>query len=974
MKAVTGAATINEQDIKRFYRNLGHRGHEFTELRAIAYPPPGSPVIAFVNNENDFLDFCKEWNGKRHVYSGVNPRRVKGGTSEDVSRITCIPFDVDSAHPKREAATKEELKEAEKKVNELMLWMLKNNFKRPFISMSGNGYHLLQKVDIEITDLDDLRKKLENYFRQAPSEGLDSIFDLPRIIKVPGTMSLKGDDSLERPRRLSYIVTEGDSESDDKLADHIKNIKPHFVGDLSKEKIDKKETKDEQLNKKLRKLKPCFRRFAERGGRLSENRSEDHLLRLALVQEAHVCRLNRDEIVDLFRKSIDFDEKITKDKVNRLLKQIAKEGAKPWSCGAIREHEGCLGSICPEYSGVSRKSAATKLVEYCLESEETLIYLFHDQHKQPYARIKTQIEENTIINKDIALRSREFKSWLANLMWEKESKVPSNSALLDAINILINKATNGPQYFLNNRIAPAKDGIWIDIADKRNRVVKITANGWVIIENPPIIFRRFPHHRPLSMNKLVRDPWNAFEIQESGDAGDAWDAYYSTEISHTSPPPPSPLKNISGSPQRNATHTKKRIEPCVTSDPRDPQTDEDRSVWMLSNYLNIVEQDTLITIVHIILAFIPNIAHSILDIYGIQGSGKSFFLRIYRSLVDPSATPLLSSPKNETEAVQQLAHHWCAFYDNLSYIPHWLSDLFCRAVTGASYSKRVLFSDDDDFPYNLLNNIGLNGINIPTNRPDFLDRTLLIKTKDIDNSDRKLQQNLWDNFQNNRNEILLDVFDVISEAINVYPTISLDEYHRMADYMKWGVAVAVALGRTQEEYIKAFDDKVKAQIEESIMASPVGTVVFDYITNVTDEYSGTPADFYRIMVDRAKLLNISTRVKIWPKAPHILTQRLNDLIPGFKSLDIEVITGFKSHGVRYTKIFDNLKRASGSKIERLMKAIDSLEESSSENFPLDYLINIGMFEKEAKNVIKGLEEAGKLVQDKNGRWSVGKKR
>ncbi len=53
-------------------------------------------------------------------------------------------------------------------------------------------------------------------------------------------------------------------------------------------------------------------------------------------------------------------------------------------------------------------------------------------------------------------------------------------------------------------------------------------------------------------------------------------------------------------------------------------------------------------------------------------------------------------PRNPAELVQQLAHHWMPIYDNITSIPLWISDTFCRATTGDGFSKRELYTDDED--------------------------------------------------------------------------------------------------------------------------------------------------------------------------------------------------------------------------------------------------------------------------------------
>lgn len=339
---------FNEEDIRRFYRWLGHRSDEYTELRIIPWPPGSARVEQYwVQDEKNFIKWCKKWNGRQQIYVGINPRRESGvGEDKDVPRVAAIPFDVDSPHPKKEAATDEELAQAKKRMIELVSWMRLQGYNMPLVAMSGNGYHVIQKTDIPVDE--DLPHKLEAYFHEAPTEGMDSIFNLSRIIKVPGTLSIKGVPTEERPHRLSHIVNEGDPNSDVELAKHINELKPYVPAarpylppPITTPGVTKK--------RRTGSLKPCFKRFAEEGGRLANIGSEDNLLRLALVSEAHSRGYSRSQIIELFAKADDFDPKITRDKVDHQLGKIAVEGVKVWSCKKIHKHGGCLGETCKRY-------------------------------------------------------------------------------------------------------------------------------------------------------------------------------------------------------------------------------------------------------------------------------------------------------------------------------------------------------------------------------------------------------------------------------------------------------------------------------------------------------------------------------------------------------------------------------------------------------------------------------------------------
>src|SRR5262249_39940134 len=45
--------------------------------------------------------------------------------------------------------------------------------------------------------------------------------------------------------------------------------------------------------------------------------------------------------------------------------------------------------------------------------------------------------------------------------------------------------------------AVREDGIYIDLADEKGRAVRVTAEGWKVLDVPPILFRRYSHQAAL---------------------------------------------------------------------------------------------------------------------------------------------------------------------------------------------------------------------------------------------------------------------------------------------------------------------------------------------------------------------------------------------------------------------------------------------------------------------------------------------
>ena len=71
-----------------------------------------------------------------------------------------------------------------------------------------------------------------------------------------------------------------------------------------------------------------------------------------------------------------------------------------------------------------------------------------------------------------------------------------------------------------------------------------------------------------------------------------------------------------------------------------------------------------------------------------QGSGKSTTGRLVRDLIDPNLASLRAEPRDGRDLMIAAGSSWCLGFDNLSYIPPWLSDALCRLSTGGGYATR----------------------------------------------------------------------------------------------------------------------------------------------------------------------------------------------------------------------------------------------------------------------------------------------
>jgi hypothetical protein len=167
-------------------------------------------------------------------------------------------------------------------------------------------------------------------------------------------------------------------------------------------------------------------------------------------------------------------------------------------------------------------------------------------------------------------------------------------------------------------------------------------------------------------------------------------------------------------------------------------------------------------------------------------------------------------------------------YDNKDRLPSWASDMLCRVITQAGFSKRELYSDDDDVIYNILRCISVNGRSIAARKGDLLDRSALLQVERIDEKDRKTEAELFEGINKDKAAILGGILTVLSETLRILPSIKLKEQPRMADFNKVGCAIAQALGKTNEDFLDIYREKIAQQNEEAINADPIALALLDF--------------------------------------------------------------------------------------------------------------------------------------------------
>ena len=332
-----------------------------------------------------------------------------------------------------------------------------------------------------------------------------------------------------------------------------------------------------------------------------------------------------------------------------------------------------------------------------------------------------------------------------------------------------------------------------------------------------------------------------------------------------------------------------------------------KDIELLWKYVPVTEEDKIILRPHVALLFIPDIPYAIIIFYGPQGSGKSMSLKFIRVLVDPSSLKILSLAKDKTELVQQVSHHYLPFFDNVTRISKQYSDFFCRVVTGEGFSKRELYTDDEDIIYNIIRRLAFNGINIAGEEPDFLDRSVITHLERIEKKNRKREKALLKEFEKDKQLITGALLKIVQGSLEKFEDVEkeIKSLPRMADYAIWCETASQVIGEKPGVYLHKYLTKIESLNKDAIEANPIGWVILEFI-NDHQEWRGSPTHLLNELEKKAIELKININQKLWPRAPQSLTRRINEIKTNLEDEGIAVNTDERTREGRFITIKKNI--------------------------------------------------------------------
>lgn len=290
------------------------------------------------------------------------------------------------------------------------------------------------------------------------------------------------------------------------------------------------------------------------------------------------------------------------------------------------------------------------------------------------------------------------------------------------------------------------------------------------------------------------------------------------------------------------------------------------------------EEDFTLLVSWLVAALRSRGPYPVLVFSGEQGTGKSTISRLVRSLVDPNAAPIRAVPKDDRDLVIGAVNAHVVCYDNLSSVPSWLSDALCRLSTGGGFAARALHTDADESVLQAMRPIILNGIPSLTERPDLASRAVTVRLRPITETERRTEQEFWDDWATTAPRVLGALFDAMSTGLRRLPSVKLDRSPRMADFARFATACEPGFGFEAGAFLAAYQSNQADTNETTFEADPVAVAIRDLIR------ADYPTGWNGSATDLLAALNLRTgesikRLKLWPPTAASLGNRVDRLAP-----------------------------------------------------------------------------------------------
>jgi hypothetical protein len=499
--------------------------------------------------------------------------------------------------------------------------------------------------------------------------------------------------------------------------------------------------------------------------------------------------------------------------------------------------------------GAHRPSIADRLISLV---PDALLFVALDDEKDrddnDKGRVFVEVNEGGVRELH-ALRSTRVRRWLMRRYQAEAGRAANADALKQAIDTVEGRgfARSIPRHVVYCRTARIDGTIWIDLCNANWQAIKVTNAGWEVADTPPVRFRRGKGMQALP-----------------------------------TPVRPAPVRGDD------------LLETPETSLRRGRLA----ALENLRSLLNLRadengDADFVMVVGWLLMALGGLGPYPLMVFTGEHGTAKSTSMRILRAMSDPHEAGLRSPPQDKDALRVAAANSFVLAFDNLSYLPVWLSDALCRISTGAADGKREHYADLEEIIVKLLAPVMLNGIDEFVKRPDLASRSIFALLNPIPETDRVKESTIGARIAQAAPVVLGALLDGLSEGLRRENTAPLALLPRMADFAQWVSDCETAFW-TKGEFTKAYEQNRKGALAALLEGSILATVLRRWLAGLEgDRWEGAPADLHAALIIAAQ--DRERALREWPKAANRMSDQLTRIAPALREIGVEVVQS-RSHG------------------------------------------------------------------------------
>lgn len=316
-----------------------------------------------------------------------------------------------------------------------------------------------------------------------------------------------------------------------------------------------------------------------------------------------------------------------------------------------------------------------------------------------------------------------------------------------------------------------------------------------------------------------------------------------------------------------------------------PEPERGGDIDLLWQHTNIPANRRLMVLTWLLDSFRPDTPFPALELVGEQGSAKSTTQAVLRSLVDPNKVALRGRPKTVEDIFVAAANNWLVSYENLSGLTAEQQDAFCTLATGGGFASRQLYTNGEEHVMETKRPVVLNGIAVVATRPDLIDRVIHVDLPTIPPEARKDEADTSAAWERDRPQVFGALLDHFAAALRILPSVTLTHKQRMADFERFGEAVARALHFEPGEFQRQYAELVRAGIDRALESNTVAQALDKYFEARISpwDWQGTAGQLYDLLNNQ-----IIPDRSTWPRSPKGLADQLRRIAPAYRAKGIEI--------------------------------------------------------------------------------------